>query len=227
MIDIYSTEFIIRICIAALLGGVLGFEREIHGRPAGLRTHFLVSMGAAVFMMLSPYVAKMEPEIIGDPGRIAAQIVSGIGFLGAGAIVKEGVSIRGLTTAASLWVAAAIGMTTGVGSYKGAIVVSGLALIALELLPHIETIFKKQSYWVLEVITPLEASVSNILDTVKKQKVRVLQCDQDRDYENDTLKITLLIRIFHKDVTDKHAHGIVEAIEQLNISLKKIVWRSR
>ena len=227
MIDIYSTEFIIRICIAALLGGVLGFEREIHGRPAGLRTHFLVSMGAAVFMMLSPYVAKMEPEIIGDPGRIAAQIVSGIGFLGAGAIVKEGVSIRGLTTAASLWVAAAIGMTTGVGSYKGAIVVSGLALIALELLPHIETIFKKQSYWVLEVITPLEASVSNILDTVKKQKVRVLQCDQDRDYENDTLKITLLIRIFHRDVTDKHAHGIVEAIEQLNISLKKIVWRSR
>lgn len=227
MIDIYSTEFIIRICIAALLGGVLGFEREIHGRPAGLRTHFLVSMGAAVFMMLSPYVAKMEPEIIGDPGRIAAQIVSGIGFLGAGAIVKEGVSIRGLTTAASLWVAAAIGVTTGVGSYKGAIVVSGLALIALELLPHIETIFKKQSYWVLEVITPLEAGVSNILDTVKKQKVRVLQCDQDRDYENDTLKITLLIRIFHRDVTDKHAHGIVEAIEQLDISLKKIVWRSR
>ena len=168
MIDIYSTEFIIRICIAALLGGVLGFEREIHGRPAGLRTHFLVSMGAAVFMMLSPYVAKMEPEIIGDPGRIAAQIVSGIGFLGAGAIVKEGVSIRGLTTAASLWVAAAIGMTTGVGSYKGAIVVSGLALIALELLPHIETIFKKQSYWVLEVITPLEAGVSDILDAVKK-----------------------------------------------------------
>ncbi|HKJ27398.1 MAG TPA: MgtC/SapB family protein [Anaerolineales bacterium] len=227
MIDIYSTEFIIRICIAALLGGVLGFEREIHGRPAGLRTHFLVSLGAAVFMMLSPYVAKMEPEIIGDPGRIAAQIVSGIGFLGAGAIVKEGVSIRGLTTAASLWVAAAIGMTTGVGSYKGAIAVSGLALIALELLPHIETIFKKQSYWVLEVITPLEAGVSNILDTVKKQKVRVLQCDQDRDYENDTLKITLLIRIFHRDVTDKHAHGIVEAIEQLDISLKKIVWRSR
>ena len=227
MIDIYSTEFIIRICIAALLGGVLGFEREIHGRPAGLRTHFLVSMGAAVFMMLSPYVAKMEPEIIGDPGRIAAQIVSGIGFLGAGAIVKEGVSIRGLTTAASLWVAAAIGMTTGVGSYKGAIVVSGLALIALELLPHIETIFKKQSYWVLEVITPLEAGVSDILDAVKKQKVRILQCDQDRDYENDTLKITLLIRIFHRDVTDKHADGIVEAIEQLNISLKKIVWRSR
>jgi len=227
MIDIYSTEFIIRICIAALLGGVLGFEREIHGRPAGLRTHFLVSLGAAVFMMLSPYVAKMEPEIIGDPGRIAAQIVSGIGFLGAGAIVKEGVSIRGLTTAASLWVAAAIGMTTGVGSYKGAIAVSGLALIALELLPHIETIFKKQSYWVLEVIIPLEAGVSNILDTVKKQKVRVLQCDQDRDYENDTLKITLLIRIFHRDVTDKHAHGIVEAIEQLDISLKKIVWRSR
>jgi putative Mg2+ transporter-C (MgtC) family protein len=227
MIDIYSTEFIIRICIAALLGGVLGLEREIHGRPAGLRTHFLVSMGAAVFMMLSPYVAKMEPEIFGDPGRIAAQIVSGIGFLGAGAIVKEGVSIRGLTTAASLWVAAAIGMTTGVGSYKGAIVVSGLALIALELLPHIEKIFKKQSYWVLEVFTPLEAGVSDILDAVKKQKVRVLQCDQDRDYENDTLKITLLIRIFHRNVTDKHVHGIVEAIEQLNISLKKIVWRSR
>ena len=227
MVDIYSAEFIIRICIAALLGGILGLERDIHGRPAGLRTHLLVSLGAAVFMMLSPYVAGMKPEIPGDPGRIAAQIVSGIGFLGAGAIIKEGVSIRGLTTAASLWVAAAIGMTTGVGSYLGAIVVSGLALITLELLPHVETIFKKHSYRVLELTTSLEADVSDILEVVKNQKIHVLRFDLDRDYENETLKTTLLIRLFQRDVTDNHAYGIVEAIEQLKVSPKKIVWRSR
>lgn len=227
MVDIYSAEFIIRICIAAFLGGILGLERDIHGRPAGLRTHLLVSLGAAVFMMLSPFVAGMKPEIPGDPGRIAAQIVSGIGFLGAGAIIKEGVSIRGLTTAASLWVAAAIGMTTGVGSYLGAIVVSGLALITLELLPHVETIFKKHSYRVLELTTSLEADVSDILEVVKNQKIHVVRFDLDRDYENETLKTTLLIRLFQRDVTDNHAYGIVEAIEQLKVSPKKIVWRSR
>lgn len=227
MVDIYSAEFIVRICIAAFLGGILGLERDIHGRPAGLRTHLLVSLGAAVFMMLSPFVAGMKPEIPGDPGRIAAQIVSGIGFLGAGAIIKEGVSIRGLTTAASLWVAAAIGMTTGVGSYLGAIVVSGLALITLELLPHVEKIFKKHSYRVLELTTSLEADVSDILEVVKNQKIHVVRFDLDRDYENETLKTTLLIRLFQRDVTDNHAYGIVEAIEQLKVSPKKIVWRSR
>jgi putative Mg2+ transporter-C (MgtC) family protein len=227
MVNMFSTDFIIRLCIAALLGGILGIEREIHGRPAGLRTHLLVSLGASAFMMLSPLLASMDISFPGDPGRIAAQIVSGIGFLGAGAIVKEGVSIRGLTTAACLWVAAAIGMTTGAGYYIGATVICGLAMIALVLLPHFETFLKKHTYRVLEITTPLEVDVSAILEVIKAQKICVLRCDMDRDYAYDTLKTTLLIRLFSKDVTGKIAIDIVEAIERQNISLKRITWHPR
>ncbi len=118
MILNFSVDLMIKLAVATLLGGILGLEREIHGRPAGLRTHLLVSLGAAAFMVMSPLVASMSKDFQGDPGRIAAQIVTGIGFLGAGAIVKEGINIRGLTTAACLWVAAAIGMASGAGLYR-------------------------------------------------------------------------------------------------------------
>jgi putative Mg2+ transporter-C (MgtC) family protein len=227
VVDIISVGFVIRLCAAALLGGILGLEREMHGRPAGLRTHLLVSLGAAAFLMLSPLLASMGQDAVGDPGRIAAQIVSGIGFLGAGAIVKEGISVRGLTTAACLWVAAAIGMTAGAGSYLGAAVITGIALVALVLMPRAETLFRQHSYRVLEVITPLEVDVGAILTTVKEQDARILRCDLDRDYTGDTLKTTLVIRLFHKDVTDKHAHRIIRAIESLDISPKRIIWRPR
>ncbi|MEN8172858.1 MAG: MgtC/SapB family protein [Chloroflexota bacterium] len=227
MADLFSTEIIIKLSIAALLGGMLGLEREIHGRPAGLRTHLLVSLGAAAFMILSPVVASMNKNLIGDPGRIAAQIVTGIGFLGAGAIVKEGVSIRGLTTAACLWVAAAIGMMTGAGFTLSAITITIIAIIALVLLPRIELILKKHSYRILEVTTPLDVDVDAILTAVKEQKIIVQRYDMDRDYEGGTLKTTLLIRLFYRDITDKHAQDVIKAIESLNISPKRIIWRPR
>jgi putative Mg2+ transporter-C (MgtC) family protein len=214
-----STEFIIRLCVAALLGGVLGLEREIHGRPAGFRTHLLVSLGAAAFMLLSPIVAGMGQGVPADPGRI----VTGIGFLGAGAIVKEGITVRGLTTAACLWVAAAIGMTTGAGSYTGAVIISLIALFALEVLPVVETLIKKHSYWVLEITTPLEADMSAIVGTVVEQDVVVLRQDMERDYSTGTLKITFLLRLFH----DKAAHQIVKAIEDLGVSPRRISWHPR
>jgi putative Mg2+ transporter-C (MgtC) family protein len=116
-------NLIVRILVAAALGGILGLERDIHGRGAGLRTHLLVSVGAALFMILSirvatfGVVAGLDFSKVTDPGRIAAQIVTGIGFLGAGVIIREGFSVRGLTTAACLWVAAAIGMASGAGQY--------------------------------------------------------------------------------------------------------------
>jgi len=224
---IFSSDLIIRLAIAALLGGILGLEREIHGRPAGLRTHLLVSLGAAAFMIMSPLVAGMNPNFPGDPGRIAAQIVTGIGFLGAGAIVKEGVSIRGLTTAACLWVAAAIGMACGAALYAEAILISIMAIFALVLLPYAEVIFKTHSYRVLEISLPLEVDVSSILNAVKSKNIRVIRCDLDRDYTSSTLTITLLIRLYHKGVTDKQSHKIIQAIEALNLSPKQIAWRHR
>ncbi len=223
----FSTDLIIRLAVATLLGGILGLEREIHGRPAGLRTHLLVSLGAAAFMIMSPLVGRMNPVFPGDPGRIAAQIVTGIGFLGAGAIVKEGVNIRGLTTAACLWVAAAIGMACGAALYAEAIFIWILAIIALVLLPYVEVIFKKHSYRVLEITLPLEVDVSSILHAVKSKNIRVIRSDLNRDYISSTLTMTLLIRLYHRGVTDKQSHKIIQAIEALNLSPKQISWRHR
>jgi putative Mg2+ transporter-C (MgtC) family protein len=227
MFEPLSTDLMIRLCLAALLGSVLGFERERHGRPAGLRTHLLVSLGASAFMILSPLVAEMGKGIPADPGRIAAQIVSGIGFLGAGAIVKEGVSIRGLTTAACLWIAAAIGMTAGAGFYLEAVFICGLAMVALVIFPQIESHLKKHSYRVLEITTPLAVDVDEILSVIKAQEGRVLRIDINRDYTCDTLTITLVIRLLTKDLTNKYGQEIVEAIEGLDFSIKRIVWQPR
>jgi putative Mg2+ transporter-C (MgtC) family protein len=227
MFEPLSTEIIIRLCLAALLGAVLGFERERHGRPAGVRTHLLVSLGSAGFMILSPLVAEMGKGVPADPGRIAAQVVSGIGFLGAGAIVKEGVNIRGLTTAACLWIAAAIGMTAGAGFFLEAVFICGLAIVALVIFPYIESWQKSHSYQVLEITVPLQVDVNALLEKIRAQKVSLKRVDMDRDYTNDSLKLTCLIRFFTREVTDQDALEIIEAIESLNIGLKRIMWQSR
>ena len=122
----------VRLILAAALGLAVGFEREIHGHPAGLRTHMLVAVGSALFTVLSAYgfgAGTTGAPI--DPTRIAAQIVSGIGFLGAGAILKDGIVIRGLTTAASLWATSAVGMAAGAGEYIIAAVSTLVILVSL------------------------------------------------------------------------------------------------
>jgi len=137
MIDLpLQLDLSIRIIVAAALGLAVGFEREIHGHPAGLRTHMLVAAGSGLFTVLSAYgfegVARgVTGTAAIDPTRIAAQIVSGIGFLGAGAILKDGVVIRGLTTAASLWATSAVGMAAGAGEYIIAVVATGTILVSL------------------------------------------------------------------------------------------------
>lgn len=132
-----QADLAVRMVIAATLGAAIGLEREIHEHPAGMRTHLLVSLGSAIFTILSIYgfegiaAPGVEPTI--DPSRVAAQIVSGIGFLGAGAILKYGTSIRGLTTAASLWTTAAIGMAAGAGEWLIAAV--GTFIVVFSLWP--------------------------------------------------------------------------------------------
>jgi putative Mg2+ transporter-C (MgtC) family protein len=132
-----QADLAFRMLIAAVLGAAIGLEREIHEHPAGMRTHLLVSLGSAIFTVLSIYgfqgVAANGVAATVDPTRIAAQVVSGIGFLGAGAILKYGTSIRGLTTAASLWTAAAIGMAAGAGEWLIAAV--GTFLVVFSLWP--------------------------------------------------------------------------------------------
>jgi putative Mg2+ transporter-C (MgtC) family protein len=129
--DLESTE---RLLLAALLGGLLGLEREWRHKDAGLRTNILIALGAALFTMMS--IALTDGS--GDPSRIAAQIVTGIGFLGAGAIMRTGGSIQGLTTAAMIWVNAAIGVAAGAGKYHQAVIATAVTLGALLLLTPIE-----------------------------------------------------------------------------------------
>src|SRR3954469_19888900 len=133
MLDIATQfDYAARLIVAAGLGMLVGAEREIHGHPAGIRTHMLVALGSGLFTVLSIHgFGQEQPGANIDPTRIAAQIVSGIGFLGAGAILKDGVVIRGLTTAASLWATAAVGMAAGAGEYVIAIVSAVIILVSL------------------------------------------------------------------------------------------------
>jgi putative Mg2+ transporter-C (MgtC) family protein len=119
-------DLALRLLLAAVLGAIIGLEREVHDHPAGMRTHLLVSVGSAAFTVLSIFAFPGS-----DTGRVAAQIVTGVGFLGAGAILKEGATIRGLTTAASLWAVAAVGMAAGAGAWGVAGVLTTIAIVSL------------------------------------------------------------------------------------------------
>jgi putative Mg2+ transporter-C (MgtC) family protein len=134
--ELSTWDALVRLLIAAVLGGAIGFERELRDHEAGFRTHLLVSVGACVFTLVSAYAwtdwtFSTRSGIVFDPTRIAAQIVTGIGFLGAGAIIVRGISVRGLTTAATLWVVAAIGMAAGTAYYAVAVGATVLVLVSL------------------------------------------------------------------------------------------------
>ncbi len=149
-----SSEPILRLLFAMVIGGLVGLEREIHDRPAGLRTHILVCVGAALIMMISVEVSRSFAGVMqSDPARIAAQVVSGIGFLGAGTILREGATVRGLTTAAGLWMAAALGLAAGAGLYFYALGAVAIALISLSLLSRVELyVALKRSTGVVRVV---------------------------------------------------------------------------
>lgn len=216
-----------RLLLAALLGGVIGVERDLHGRAAGLRTHILVSMGAAVFTLISIYLSGTGSgtERVGDPARIAAQIVTGIGFLGAGVIIREGMTIRGLTTAACLWSAAGIGMAAGAGYPLVACVATVIALFSLIILKYFERIYRKDSYRILIITTAINVEATQIIDKVKGKNLSVIGCDISRNYEDCTAVIRLRIRLFHKDMTDKHAHALIKSLETCGVPLKQIEWK--
>jgi putative Mg2+ transporter-C (MgtC) family protein len=134
------SEVFVRLALAAALGGALGLERESRHKPAGLRTHMLISLGSALFSILSIELGAGA----GSPDRIAAQVVTGIGFLGAGAILRSGENVHGLTTAATIWVNAAIGMAAGLGSYTVATVGAAITIVVLAVLPALERFVERR-----------------------------------------------------------------------------------
>jgi len=132
-------QMIVRLLLTLVLSGLIGLERQVHRRDAGLRTHILVSLGSCLIMLTSLYVFDIyKHEVALDPVRIAAGVVTGIGFLGAGTIIRESDGVRGLTTAASLWVVAGIGLAVGVGFNKIAVYTTILVLVVLHFLRYAE-----------------------------------------------------------------------------------------
>lgn len=178
-------EVLLRIFVAAALGGAIGVERELRERQAGLRTHLVVSVGAALFTLVSAYgFADFGARV--DPTRIAAQVVTGIGFLGAGAIIRQGLSVRGLTTAASLWLVAAIGMAAGAGYWEGALIATFGALITLGPLRVVS--FRILSRFRpgidrLLVEIPAGGSPAPIIDAIERSGGRLVSLDVTQEGE--------------------------------------------
>ncbi len=150
-------EAALRLFLATLAGSLIGLERSFHGRPAGLRTYSIVSLGSALLMLLTVFYAEIIPDSMGeklnlDPTRMAQGIMTGIGFLGAGVIMRENLSIRGITTAASIWVAAAIGTVVGAGFYFEAILTTLVTLVILVLVSRVESYVPSLQYGILSVV---------------------------------------------------------------------------
>lgn len=177
-----------RLLLSALAGFLLGLERQVHRQPAGLKTHILICLGSTLLMLVSI-------ELGGDPGRVAAQVVSGIGFLGGGAIIRQGFNIKGLTTAATVWVSAAIGLALGLGYYLPAFLTLGLILVTLVLMERFETTFFpakniKTLYLVFEnkdFDYPLLERELSLL------KISVGNLDVSRTIESERIKLSLQI----------------------------------
>jgi Uncharacterized membrane protein len=151
-------DLLVKLGLAVLLGGIIGFEREVAGKPAGLRTNILICVGAALLMDVSINIGIADGRRIGDPGRIAAQIVSGVGFLGAGTIMQSQGMVTGLTSAATIWVVAAIGMTIGAGQYVEGIGAGLLVTFVLAGLGSLE-------HWVRRARRVASATIRARVDT--------------------------------------------------------------
>jgi putative Mg2+ transporter-C (MgtC) family protein len=214
--DLGWAEVVLRVVLAALLGGAIGLERELREREAGLRTHMLVSVGAALFTMVSAYAwtdwrFSTAQGLVFDPTRIAAQVVSGIGFLGAGAIIRQGLSVRGLTTAATLWVVAAIGMAAGVGYSEAAVVTTALVLISLwplRILAYRLAVRVRPEEGRLAVDLPSGASAVSVLEAVERAGANVRSLEFEE--EGDRRRIDLHVRLG----TERTAAELIDALTQ-------------
>lgn len=210
----YITDYEIafRLCLACVFGGIVGYERERYDRPAGYRTHILVSLGSALVMVLSMYGFNDYNSINKDPARLAAQVISGIGFLGAGTILRDKTSIKGLTTAASLWVVAAIGLAAGAGYYFSALLVTALVFLTLERSFERFLFRKSQNFKVVAVNGTLKVKEINRLLESHDINTRNISMTLLKEENNRTTLGYKLKTPFHKVDMDK----IMEDIKKID-----------
>jgi putative Mg2+ transporter-C (MgtC) family protein len=215
---------LIRLLIAALLGGAVGLERELREREAGLRTHLLVCMGSALFTLVSAYgfndfMVNGGNLVRTDPTRIAAQIVTGIGFLGAGAIIRQGLSVRGLTTAATLWLVAGIGMACGAGYYGPALIGTAIALITLGPLRAMSyrglRRFRPRTARLLVEI-PAGGSPAPVIDVIEQHSGRVVSMEVAQDGDRRSVDIEV-------QLTEAAAPFVVASVADID-GVREVRW---
>lgn len=190
----YYAIVILKLLMAMVIGGIVGYERENLSRPAGIRTHAIVCIGAALIQMVSLDFGLMSGALTYDPFRLGAQVISGIGFLGAGTIIKEGPSVKGLTTAASIWTVACIGLSIGSGLYFEAAIAALFLMIALRALKILENrLVKNKNAMVLEVLTAnIGRNISRITCILDEKQVEVLAMSTDY-LDREMVKIDFLM----------------------------------
>lgn len=207
-----ETVIIIRIVVAALLGGFIGLEREYHGQPAGLRTHIILCIGACLAMCLSINASYYGTN--GDAERIAAQVISGVGFLGAGAIFKYGGGVRGLTSAASIWNTASIGMAAGSGLFLTASAGTALLLFTLIILNSFEKSFIHEK--ITRTIVIKGSDHPRFLEEIKTHlnnfKIAVKSISFSKDVVNNQIEVKSVIKVFN----DQDMDLIICDIQKIN-----------
>ncbi|TMN22352.1 MgtC/SapB family protein [Lentibacillus cibarius] len=201
LIGDHFLTIMIRIIIALVLSGLIGFERELKNHSAGFRTHILVGVGSCLMMLLSLYgfesLIDAYDNIRFDPARIPSYVISGIGFLGAGTIIVNGMTIRGLTTAASIWTVAGLGLVTGAGMYAPAVVTTFIILLSLIFLNNLERLFKKgKSSYLIEIAAMPGLELNNVVAIFESHHLTIKHVEVNRTEDN-------LRNIFITIVADK------------------------
>lgn len=207
-------NILVRLVLAAVFSGAIGFEREFHGRSAGFRTHILLCVGSSLIMLTSMHMFDIyEGMIPVDPGRIAAGVITGIGFLGAGTIMHFKSSIRGLTTAASLWVVAGIGLAVGSGMYYAAAITTILTLVALMIFSRLEHAMIRKDWYRTIVIDTKDGAdqlkaIRGILDEYRAE-ITDFEVDKAKDGTNMVFKVGIKLN------SPKYGDQLIEAMGTL------------
>ena len=194
-------DLLLRILVGTMFGAVSGYERRMHGRPAGLRTHLIVALAASTFMVVSTHFVYFQTYRAGDlvavdPSRIAASVVTGVGFLGGGAILRTGVNVQGLTTAAGLWLVAAIGLSAGAGMYVVSTFSTLLGVVALTVLRRLEHKDDGQLVRRISLTLGREAPpLSAILAALQARKMVVSPAPYEKRVDDTSVEITFQARI--------------------------------
>jgi len=217
MLPPHAGELLVRLVIGTVLGAIIGYERHVHGRPAGLRTHLLVGLASTTFMVVSTHFvyfqhyAKSDLVVV-DTSRIAASVVTGVGFLGAGAILRTGLGIQGLTTAAGLWLVAAIGLAAGGGMYVISVAATAIGVVALAILRRFEHkddgLLRQRITLTLDDGAP---PLGAVLARLTARGVRVTPAEYERSLDEGRIQVTL-----QASMPEGSGDEVLEALESVS-----------